>query len=461
MDNVITPVQENATSTNVSGDVVPSPTQENLVSSSHIPRWSQILLSCIAVILVLSCAVWYGSKKYYQVKPLTVYLGESKDQNVLVEATSSLMQNQTSSTTENASSDYDLSSFTISEYSCYLDSITSQDNKLSTTTLSNLKDELCVNLKNQGKVSIKQPTKIIFNEKEALTVGVITSSGYTYLTYFSINDDGKGTYTLILNSANLLKISNVSKISQDTIKNIAGESVIVKVSGTDVSGIEIQQYFKKISVRHVGSSFIEIIRNSDGTFSDTISSASDYGVAKVLFLAPYSSYYTTILTADVDSFEDSSKNTITAYHKEVCGFEDGYSDMSFYIYDYNTTIGINFGFSSTLNITTTRTGYDPQQWGKILEKISMDDFRASIQKPKALNSNSPAEILTIGGYQVKHVGPVTHDRSCYPSDDKSTYDIYQAVKNGAVVTFEGTRDNVDETQKLISQVLTTLTFSKR
>lgn len=465
MDNVTTPVPENMTPTSVSGDVVLSSTQEKSTSSPlHVPRWAQILLSCIAIISILSFTIWFGSKKYYQVKPLTVYIGGDEEQNTLT--------GETSSPTERTSSYYDLSSFTISESECYLSSVTTQGNKLSTTTLSNLKDELCTLIKSQGKASIKLPTKITFNDNEDLTVGIITSSGYTFLTYFSIVDDENGIddekrlYILSLNSANLLKIITVSKISQDTIKNIAGENTIIQVSGTDATGNEIQQYFKRIYIRHVGASFIEIIKNSDGTFSDTLSDDSDLSVASVEFLAPYSSYSSRSGT-DLESFIDATENEITAYHKEGCNLEDGYSDMSFYITDYSTAVGINFGFSPILNITTARSGYDPQQWGKIVEKISMTDFRASAQKPKALNSNSPVEILPIGGYQVKHVGPVTPDRSCdNSSDGKTTYDIYQAIKNGAVVTFtvlneSGTRENLGEIQKLVSQVLTTLTFSKR
>ena len=467
MDNVIAPVPESNQPVSVSEEIVEivPVTKENIAFAPQVPRWIQVLLACVAVIIVLSLAVWYGSKRYYQVKPLNVYIGGGQDQSTLSGATSLLTQNQSSSTTKNTSSDYDLSSFVISETVCYFNPITDQNNKLSTTTLSNLRDEVCELIKNQGKVSIKQPTKIIFSDSETLTVGVVTSSGYTYLIYFYINDDGKGSYALILNSINLLKVATVSKIGQETLKNKAEESAVIKVFGTDASGHEIQQYFKNVSMRNANSFLVEIIKNSDGTFSESLSYIFDNNVVHVNVLTPYSTYSSRSF-ADIDSFVDSSKNTITAYHKAGCGLENAYSDMSFNIADFSTTIGINFGFSSTLNITTTRTGYDPSQWGKILEKISMADFKASVQTPKARNSNSPVEILTIGGYQVKHVGPITSDRSCHPSDEKSSYDIYQAVKNGGVVTFtvfntSGARDNLDEIQKLISQVLTTLTFSKR
>lgn len=466
MDGISTPVKENMLPESASDSIASPIAQKKLTSFSlQIPRWVQILLACFAVISILSFAVWYGSKRYYLVKPLNVYIGGGQDKSTLSGATSSLTQNQSSSTTKNTSPDYDLSSFVISETVCYFNPITDQNNKLSTTTLSNLRDEVCALIKNQGKVSIKQPTKIIFSDGEPLDMGIVTSSGYTYLIYFSINDDGKGSYALILNSINLLKVATVSKIGQETIKNEAGESAVIKVSGTDESGKEIQQYFRQVNLRHSNTTFTEIIKNSDGTFSEPLSYIVDSDVVRVNVLTPYSTY-SSRLFADIDSFVDSSKNTITAYHKAGCGLENAYSDMSFNLADFSTTIGINFGFSPTLNITTTRTGYDPSQWGKILEKFSMADFRASVQKPKALNSNSPVEMLTIGGYQVKHVGPITSDRSCHPSDENTTYDIYQAVKNGAVVTFtvfniSGARDNLDEIQKLISQVLTTLTFSKK
>lgn len=469
MDNIVTPVSDTTTPTSIPSDVVPPITQEKSTSSSlYISRWIQVLLTCILVISVLSAAGWYGSKKYYQVRPLNVDNGVKQDQSTLVRATSSLVQNQSSSTTENVSSDYDLSSFTISESNCDLDSITSQDNKLSTTTLSYLKDELCALVKNQGKAAIKQSVKIsldgdTYNIATIIKGGVIESSGYTYLVSFFINDDKVGN-VLTLDGANLLKINHDSKISTETIKNIAGEKVVIKVSGIDTAGNEIQEYFKRKCIPRGYCGFAEMIKNSDGTFSETISSSPD-DVAHVTFLVPYS-FYSSRLGADIDSFVDSSKNTITAYHKEGCGLENTYSDISFEINDFSTTIGINYGFSPILNVTTTRTGYDPSQWGKILEKISMADFRSSAQKPKARNSNSPTEIITLGEYQVKHVGPITPDRSCYSSEDGSSYDIYQAIKNGAVITFtvfnkSGVRDNLDEIKKLISQVLTTLTFSKR
>lgn len=466
MDNVTTPVPENTMPTSVSGDAVPSVSQEKpSLVSSHIPRWAQIALSCTLVVAILSAALWFGSKKYYQVQPLTVQTSVSEGQNTLIGTTSSLTQNQNSSTTENISSDFDLSPFTISEYNCYIDSVTSQDSKLSTTTLLNLKDGLCTLLKSQGKASIKQSTKVNSQLYRTLTVGVIRSSGYSYLTTFSINEDEQGPYTLTLDTANLLKIINVTKISQVTIKNMAGDHTIVNVSGTDNSGKEIQQYFKEISSRHDDRRFVEIEKNSDGTFSDTLLATFDQDIAHVAFHTPYSSY-SSRLGSDIESFTDSSGNTTTAYHKAGCSLEDAYSDMSFLIEDYDMTIGINFGFSSVLNITTARIGYNPAQWGKILEKKSISDFRKMVQKPKVFNSNSPVEILTIGGYQVKHVGPVAADRSCNRADEKSSYDVYQVIKDGAIVTFTifnklGTRENQEEIQKLISQVLTTLTFSKR
>ena len=97
----------------------------------------------------------------------------------------------------------------------------------------------------------------------------------------------------------------------------------------------------------------------------------------------------------------------------------------------------------------------------------MADFISSIQKNKTLRSNSLTEMMTISGYHVKHTGPITPERSCQGYyDEKASFDIYQATKNGAVITFtvfnmSGARNNLEDTQRLISQVLTTLTFSKR
>lgn len=463
MDTITPSTQENVTPTTVAEVATPSVNQE--VSgplSSQIPRWAQVLVACSVVILVLSLAVWYGSKRYYQVKPLNVSLGENQGENTVPTVTSSV----DSSSTEFVSVPYDLSSIMVSEYYCSFDQVTvslGQENKFSTTTLSQLKDELCSALKVQGKTIIKYPTKIEFSKGENAIVGIIMLSGKTYLSLFTDNFYEK--YTLELNSAKILPVATVSEISRETIKTLMGASPIVKVSEIDASRNQTEQYFKRVVTRYAGGSLVEIVKNPDGTFSDKVLSASEYDVAQVSFLAPYSIYLDRTIT-NIESFVDASKNTITAYHKEGCGLEDAYSDMSFHSSDYSTTIGINFGFSPSLNITTTRTGYDPQQWGKVIEKVSMTDFRASVQKPKALNSNSPVEMLTIGEYQVKHIGPIIPDKSCYASSDNHSFDIYQAVKNGAVVTFtvfnqSGVRNNLDEKQKFISQVLTTLTFSKR
>ncbi len=419
-----------------------------------MPKWVRPALAIAAAILVLVVAVVFGSKYYYQVKPLTSTTPD---------------QQQTGNTPDQGAFTQALASTKIEDQNCSYFVVNDLDGNLSQDTLKQMGVGICKLVQTKGVSTIQHPLALGLNsgyypgDDTYNGVGVIKSD-HTYFVSFSLYKNPEDQYQIALNNATILKTVNVSAITAVPVQSSVAGSQLAQVTGTDASGKASVEYFAQSLGRYSDGSFsIQIVKNSDGSFSNSVRGGYNTDPADVSFLVPYT--FTLGETGgDRDSAIESQNNTNPIYHKAACGLEERYADMAFYI-GYPVTIGINFGYKPTLHITTATQGYVPQEWGTILANVSFADFKTKVQSSKAYNSTSPVEMMNVGGYTVKHVGPIAPDRTCEYNQD-NTYDMYQTVKNGAVVTFTVTHDDRDtqaspDIEKIMSQVLSTLSFSPR
>jgi hypothetical protein len=424
-------------------------------SFSRLPKWGQVLIALVAVFILLGGALWIGGKTYYQVRPLT--------------STPTDGQSATSSPDQAAFAQA-LASAHLQDDGCSYFVADDPSSDLSPDTLKQLGVGVCNLIHTKGIPVIQRPLALGFNSSyyagdDAYNGVGIVKSDRTYLVSFSLYKDPNHQYQIALTHATILKTVNVSAVTAVPVQSSVGGSQLAQVTGTDASGKTSEEYFGESYGRYSDGSFsIQVVKNSDGSFSNRVRSRTEYDPVKVSFLVPYSvSVGETV--GDRDSVIETQNKTSPIYHKAACGLEETYGDTAFYTGP--VTININFGYSPTLHITTALQGYVPEQWGTIVSNVSFSDFKISAQTSKAYNSNAPVKMMTIGGYTVKHIGPITADRTCeYNYDQGDTYDMYQTVKNGGVVTFTVTNSAVDgeaqpDIQKIISQVLGTLTFSPR
>lgn len=426
-----------------------------------LPKWAGPVLALVGAVIALAIAIGIGNRFYYQVHPLT--------------STSTPIGEQPVASISAAAFDQAVASAQAvpnPEQQCSYFSADDPTGSLSTTTLAQMGQNIC-DLFEQKAASVIQyplhagsPSVYTGGEGAYNGVGIVTSDR-TYLVSFSLFKDKDTHYQVTLNHATILKTTHVSSLTVIPIPSSVADSQLLQVSGTDASGNPSEEYFSQYYGRYSDGSFsIPVAKNSDGSFSNIVRGGQDSDPAKVSFLIPYAPEVDET-SSDRDYGMETQTNVHPLYHQAACGLEETYGDMAFWVPYDEVTITINFGYASILHITTATQGYVPEQWGTVLSNISMADFRTTIQTPKAFNSASPVEVVTIAGYAVKHIGPIIPDRTCQYQPDQ-TYDMYQAVKNGAVVTITVTNDSSSQNgltsssiQKMMAQVLTTLTFSPR
>lgn len=441
----------------------PQPNDPNQSSPiSKLPKWAKLSLALGGVVLILAIALGIGSKFYYQVSPLPA----PNDQTPPL--------NNSNNSQNTAAFDQALASASVAsnpQQQCFYFSADDPSYSLSTSTLEQMGPKLCTLFVEKGAAIIQHPltagSPSVYHGGGGAYNGLgIVVSDQTYLISFSLFNNQSSQYQITLNHATILKTIKVSSITAIPVQSSVADSQLIKIMGTDALGKPSEEYFGESYERYSDGGFsVPVTKNSNGSFSNLVSWGNDTDPAKGSFLIPYTPSAVQT-TSDRDFQMELQNNTSPIYHKATCGLEESYGDMAFDARSYQTTIAINFGYSPSLHITTAVQGYVPEQWGKILKDVVIGDFRAVVQEAAATRSTAKVEMLTISGYTVKHIGPIMPDRTCQYQQNY-TYDMYQTIKNGAVITFTVTHDNSGQSnastdiQKLIGQVLTTLTFSPR
>ncbi len=428
-----------------------------------LPKWAKLLLTIGGAVVVLVIAIDIGSTYYYQVNPLSTSDTQAPNPDTL----GNMQAPENTATFEQA-----FSSATVSG-ECKGFSADDPSLSLSAAALLREGQKLCDLFVEKGVSVIRYPLaagqpSVYYGGDGAYNVVGIIESDRTYLVSFSlfVNQE-TGQYQMILNHASILKTIKVSSVTAIPIQSSQEGSQLIKITGINASGSASEEYFGQYYAKYFDGSFsVPVTKNSDGSFSNVVLGVyNSTKSTKVSFLVPYTPRVGQMVS-DRDYQIELQNHVSPIYHKAACGLEESYGDVAFYIDSAGTSIDINFGYSPILYITTANQGYIPEQWGKILKEVAIDDFRAIIQEPKATRSSAKVEMLTINGYSVKHTGPITpaEERTCL---HPYTYDMYQTIKNGAVITLtvrheSDLQENIpEEIQKLMSQLLTTLTFSPR
>ena len=438
-----------------------------------LPKWVTYAIATAGVVLLLVIALGLGNTYYYQVYP-----------HVLSQPSNGAQNQDSNSDQEKYYLPFDqaLASSHIS-FDNWCDanaagvSLTSDD-RVSQAAAEEIEKKACDTLKSGGVSALQHVIEIpdaVYNQAGGYEgLGSLTIGGKVILFEFILGLSDTHTYILSENELEIPRnLSAVSAMSFATTTR--GSSIppeLLTIQGLDGNGKQIAQYRTSHDCKGCGTNFeVLLSKNSDGTFSQWMNvSQSDWDTklsksAAVSFWLPYNGYSASVGTPSRDyAMEVGTVSPL--YHEASCGLEDSFSDLEFN--GAGITLDINFGLEPYMHLTTPQEGYVPEQWGKVLKDITMSQFTNMVQTTKAYNSSAHVEMLTIGDYSVKHVGPITLDRTCQYNDKTVviTADMYQVKKGGAIVTFTDTHDPTNDAartptdiQKVITQVLNTMTIT--
>lgn len=123
------------------------------------------------------------------------------------------------------------------------------------------------------------------------------------------------------------------------------------------------------------------------------------------------------------------------YHKDDCGLPYSFSDMALNVEgseNLYARLKVSIPDDKTYyNLTTAMYGYDPEQWGTVVDIVDVQAYRDAITKGIPFNGYA-TESLSIAGVSVRHTLPFNSPRPC----DGNTRESYQWVKDGNIYTLE-------------------------
>jgi hypothetical protein len=420
-----------------------------------VPVWAKLVAALIAAGALIAVASFFGSRSYYQVRPLSLD-GQSQDKHVDPTPFGQALASAVVSPEQQRC-----------QYITVLD--LSRPAGSADDGVTRAGQAVCEQFLKDGSSLIAHPVEAggstYYDGRTGS--GIIRYDGQDYLVSFVLTSpDPASGYKIFLTTVARTKTDHVDDLELISIPNLKQERKVLHIVGTTASGAKSEEYFAMYFGRYAEGNFnIPLVKENDGTFSVVVSQRATELTSSVSFLAPYDGFGAGGGYAERDYTMERDIKKAPLYHRESCGLEDAYGDVGFSVHFNSTSISINLGLSDTLYLTTPVYGYVPEEWGTVLSSISMASVRKRVAEAKAYNSSAPAEMLTIAGFTVKHVGPVTPERGCQYASGL-TYDIYQAVKEGAVVTFtmrsdaDNPRPSDADVQKLIGKVLSTLTVSR-
>lgn len=124
--------------------------------------------------------------------------------------------------------------------------------------------------------------------------------------------------------------------------------------------------------------------------------------------------------------------TTPVYFSDECGLRPTFADesSSFWIPNpsgaqlLNANLKVHtIGTTKTLYLTSTLYGYNPADWGNIIDAVSTSEYVNEVTSGKEI-SGREVVVETIHGYQVRHIKPFSVGRPC----DTQTREQYQWVK---------------------------------
>lgn len=438
-----------------------------------IPRRTQLLLVGAVILIALGAAYFIGSDAYYRVHPLekievgTPYGSEDdaagyKKMLDLFAAAPSI----SCLTYENGYAPRDTEN---ALFAAFADA-----------------PATCAKIRTLGKGAIEHIVYLSpYSYGGEAGLGSAVVGDDTYLVYFSVGgswEAGEKDKVYISRIALLKDAHGPAALS---IIQSSTNTKIVKITGEDGTRALFERFLLSHGDRYGQSLGAPLRQNPDGSFSQEVMTAATtdrYGIEY-----PATASFSLPLLGNVNlGWGDRDPNLEAAagikplYHQQSCGVEETYADMSVYEYPEGASDGtmkilIQPGVYPSLNITSKTSGYAPEDWGKVLARITPEEFRHLASAPGTRNPSIPSDMLTIEGRQVKFVGPYGGDAWCNGNSYPVTY-FYQAVIGNAVVSFEFYNPNASsgsvvrdgapskpweasEREKVVAEVLRTLTIT--
>lgn len=434
-----------------------------------LPRRAQFLIAGAVILIALGAAYVIGSDAYYRVHPLgeaqdagTPY--GSEDNATGYEFMMSLLSTASSFICEQYDHGYQPAHLDNSVYVSPADT-----------------SAACGAIAAIGGNPFEHVVYFITNKYSHASVGAgtVVVDGHTYLVSFEIG----GTYY----PANSIYPTQITELKDASGPTMLGVTVVgdadklLQVIGTDKLGAPFKR-FVSVSGGDNNPGFIgPAHKNPDGSFSLEVTSSNnpyirlDYPVVVAFslpFLGPVQQHY-----GDRDPALEAATGVSPLYHRQTCPLEETYADIGFYAYPSSAAsargvlrVSIQTGAYPMLNITTAQSGYAPEDWGKVLERITPAQFREKAALPGNLEASIHSEMRTIDGTPLKVVGPYGGKGWCNDRYLESANYEYQAVKGNAVVTFEfredptkrdgfGNQWSAADSEKVVAEVLRTLTIT--
>lgn len=124
------------------------------------------------------------------------------------------------------------------------------------------------------------------------------------------------------------------------------------------------------------------------------------------------SYYRGVMR---NTFMETELGVSPVYHAQECGLQPTFADSGVSIWSSNQSLNANLTVHrigpSTLYLTSALYGYDPADWGKVKQQVSIQDYVNSIKSGAQISGRKVTQ-ENIQGYAVRHIAPFSAGRPC-------------------------------------------------
>lgn len=436
----------------------------------RLPRRTQYLLAALGIAVILAGAYFIGASSYYRVNPLEMVPQE--------EAGTPYGSEEFAAGYQELLRLFDLATTVTcvgyTERSEYADVIENE------WYIDRSDPAICKALASAGKVSL---TQIVYLGEYPyggrVGAGLFSAGGKQYLVSFSLGDGNREENALVvLRMAELKDVRTVMALSVVSPDESHG---LIRLTGTDADAVPFERYLTIYKARYDLTFENPAYKNADRSFAQRVTSRSSrYGPTypvSVSFLFP-SLDFVVQGEGDRNAQLETETGVSPLYHRQICGKEETYADLSFDAYiksplsEGNVQVLVQTGAYPLLNITTPMSGYIPEDWGKVLAQLTPEIFREQVRAPNLRNAQVPSEILTIEGHPVKFTGPYKGIGQCKDNYAGVSEYQYQTVSDASVISFLFTAYppgdmrteaflSEKEREAIIAEVLRTLSIKPR
>jgi|GEM_PF-4190256 len=418
---------------------------------TNLPKRTQYLFAALFVVSVLGAAYFIGSGNYYRVSPLPLSEPEYFVPGDSGEAVAGMFRILKGD---------ELRDFRIGVLNAKLPECETVDPTSDTEDMREENDvvtyyhgndstegvRLCNHVHAQGASAIQN---IQFaqadREYSSLGVGSLQIGGSVYLVPLHLTNHYETDLpTLSLGPKGKLK--DARAVTDLAFVQHPHGSTLLKITGISSAGQPFERYLVLEYSIHGSWLGSPVALSSEGQLEQHVSFdpktdrswPSDATYPRVSFTVPF------LATIHGPSQGDIYSNymvppTQKMFHAAGCALEESFADVEFTSGTrYNrmsTSIKIHTGRDQLIHVTSARSGYAPEDWGKVLRTVPLETFRESVRAPKAHNSSALVRVEMLGGHSVKVVGPISN---CAPTHGGSWYRInyyqYQTVWHSMIVT---------------------------